>query len=479
MAQYRCSVKNVLSRGKGASVSRSLAYVMREKIEDERTGESFDYSGHKDKALFKGVFAPQNAPDWVRDFKAFANEIERAEKRKDAQLALPIELSLAHELTLEQNQWMMQDFIKENFTRKGYAVAASIHEPPHDGDERNIHAHLLVSLRTIDENGFAKTKHAQQENYLNRTERTEAWRQSWEKQLKHHLTRHGFEKEASEVSCLSLEAQGIEREATKHLGPTAAYLERHKDGSDRGDINREIEARNKERERLELEARMVGLELTELAKSDTKREALNAAFKNAHIAADRADDFATILQRRGFSLTYEGGSLLAHDSEGNVFPADEKDFGGLFPEKLFYKLHKHFEEQKENPPQIENTASDELTHKEKADSRKAATLYDRADMVSQQHDAMRHLKDREKQARKVADVERREEAHGKAQDSFADRKGADTQKREDRNARTEQTDAKRAQTQKEILKEIFETKFGRGHNEQDREAWGRERERER
>lgn len=266
MAQYRCSIKARIGRAKGGSVVRAASYIAREKIDNTRTGETFDFSKHKDGALWVGTFAPQNAPEWARDVSQLANEIEKAEKYKNAQLALPIELSLAHELTLEQNRWMLQDFVKENFTRKGYATIAAIHEPPEHGNSRNIHAHLLVSLRKIDESGFAPTKAEQQKNYLKRRERVEELRQSWEHHLKRHLARHNFVREAEEVSCKSLDAQGIDREATKHLGPVAAHMESEGQQTELGDKNREIEARNKERERLKIEARTVARELAEAEK---------------------------------------------------------------------------------------------------------------------------------------------------------------------------------------------------------------------
>ena len=74
---------------------------------------------------------------------------------------------------------------------------------------------------------------------------------------------------------------------------------------------------------------------------------------------------------------------------------------------------------------------------------------------------------------------RPEQERGQEQSGFADRKDAGQQKREDKTARTEQTDAMKAHTQKEIMRELFEKKFGKGHNENDREGWERERDRER
>ena len=69
---------------------------------------------------------------------------------------------------LATQQPLMQDFVREQFQRKGYAAHFAIHPPDRDGDDRNIHAHVLVTLRKIDEHGFARTKAEQQERYRNR-----------------------------------------------------------------------------------------------------------------------------------------------------------------------------------------------------------------------------------------------------------------------------------------------------------------------
>jgi len=146
LADYRCQLKPRLSRSNGASVVRAVSYLARDKLHDERTGADYDYSAKKQDVLFAGAYAPKGAPAWAHDIEKLANEIEKSEKRKDAQVALPLELSLPHELTLEQNRWLLQDFISENFTRKDYAAIAAIHAAPEGGDPRNIHAHLLLAF---------------------------------------------------------------------------------------------------------------------------------------------------------------------------------------------------------------------------------------------------------------------------------------------------------------------------------------------
>src|SRR5271169_2373228 len=99
-----------------------------------------------------------DAPDWAHDLGQLVNEVERFEKRSDSQLAMNLDIALPHEMTLEQNRRLMQDFVREEFQRKGYAAHVGIHAPDLEGDDRNVHAHVLVTLRKIDRDGFARTK---------------------------------------------------------------------------------------------------------------------------------------------------------------------------------------------------------------------------------------------------------------------------------------------------------------------------------
>jgi hypothetical protein len=229
VAIYHFHVNPNISRGKGQSVIASAAYRAREKLTNERTGEIKDFSRKHGDVLFSGLFAPKDAPAWARYREKLWNEVERVEKRKDAQLARDFDVALPHELTLEQNRYLLQDFIKENFTRKGYVVDLSIHKP--DGDERNIHAHLLVTLRKMTPDGFARTKSEEQDNYRNRSAYTEALRESWERHVNRHLERHG---QQARIDRRTLAAQGIEREPTQHLGPNVAAMAKKGIETDRG-----------------------------------------------------------------------------------------------------------------------------------------------------------------------------------------------------------------------------------------------------
>src|SRR5580693_1841205 len=106
---YHLNVK-VVSRGGGQSVIAKGAYNAREKILEERTGETKDYSRAQDRPLWSGIFAGKDAPEWAQDRAQLWNAADRAEKRKDAQLAYNFIGSLPHQLTDQQREYIVKDF---------------------------------------------------------------------------------------------------------------------------------------------------------------------------------------------------------------------------------------------------------------------------------------------------------------------------------------------------------------------------------
>lgn len=238
MAIYHLDA-GIIGRGRGHSAVAAAAYRARTALEDDRFGKTRDYTrayGGND-LLFAGIYAPANAPDWAQDREKLWNQVERAEKRVDAQLARDFTIALPHELTPEQNRWLLQDFIKEQFTRKGYAVDLSIHKAHEHGDDRNVHAHMMVAMRTIGPDGFARKKDRSE----NSTAQLQQWREAWARHANHHLERHGHE---ARIDHRSLAEQGVDREPSVHMGKAAAAMERRGEISERGELNRAIEARN-------------------------------------------------------------------------------------------------------------------------------------------------------------------------------------------------------------------------------------------
>lgn len=246
MASYHCTATPV-SRGKGKSVIAKAAYNAREKLRDERTNEIKDYSQHGEEPVFSGLFIPKDAPEWAQNREALWNAVEAREKRKDAVPALEIEAALPHELTDEQRKHIVIDFVREEFLRKGYAADVNIHPPPREpeeGKEPNHHVHILIARREIGPNGLdgELLKHGPEE--------LEHWREKWAERGARELRKAGFDIEADryEVGHLKIEqqreaaiergdlehAEALNREPTKHRGPTVDAMERRGIETERG-----------------------------------------------------------------------------------------------------------------------------------------------------------------------------------------------------------------------------------------------------
>jgi ATP-dependent exoDNAse (exonuclease V) alpha subunit len=236
MAIFHLNAK-VISRGKGQSAIAAAAYRSGERLRDKQADEQKFYRSREERIVFTDIMAPKDAPEWAHDRNSLWNQAERAERRKDAQLAREIEVSLPHELTEQQREWLVKDFAREAFVRQGYVVDIAIHAPDKTSDARNHHAHLMVTMRTLGPEGFA----AKKDRDLNSKEQMVAWREQWAKLANRHLERHGHE---ARIDHRSLEARGVDREPTIHLGYAANEMAQRGGQSDRMDELRSILARN-------------------------------------------------------------------------------------------------------------------------------------------------------------------------------------------------------------------------------------------
>jgi hypothetical protein len=144
---------------------------------------------------------------------------------------------------------MLTDFCRE-VTRGTRRIAdANMHKAPKHGDDRNIHAHILLTVREIGQDGSTGKR-------LEVTpEQLDNWKEKWAARGARELRKAAFSLEADrwavghltkEKQCdaalkrLDLEhAATLMGPATKHLGPEAAAMERNGKGSDRSDIRRE------------------------------------------------------------------------------------------------------------------------------------------------------------------------------------------------------------------------------------------------
>ena len=164
---------SVISRSQGRSATASIAYRAAERIEDRRTGLVFDYAarGGVDHAE---ILAPDHAPDWVRDRSELWNRVEEAETRKNSQVAREVRVALPSELSHGERVELVRDFARSQFVARGMVADIALHAPGRAGDERNHHAHILLTTREVDAEGFT-TKNRD----WNKVEVLEGWREGW------------------------------------------------------------------------------------------------------------------------------------------------------------------------------------------------------------------------------------------------------------------------------------------------------------
>ncbi len=276
MAIFHLSAK-VISRGKGQSAIAAAAYRSGERLYDEQAAQQKYYPSRDERIVFTDIMAPKDAPEWAHDRDELWNRAERAEKRKDAQLAREIEVSLPHELNDRQREWLIKDFARETFVRNGYAVDIAIHAPDRTSDDRNYHAHLMVTMRTLGPEGFAAKKDPE----MNRREQLGEWREKWAHLANRHLERHGHE---ARIDHRSLKEQGIDREATVHLGYAANEMTQRGAQSDKMDALRDILARNE----IRVDMKAIERELKALENEEAKQQRAHAAERAAAEKAKQA-----------------------------------------------------------------------------------------------------------------------------------------------------------------------------------------------
>lgn len=284
MAIYSLQVKTV-SRSQGRSVVAAAAYRAAQNIADDRLGVVWDFTS-KRGVLHSEIIAPAGAPEWVYDRSELWNAAERTEDKstrwQTATVGRDIILALPYELTHEQRLAAVREFAAGLVARYGVAVDFALHAPDRHSDERNHHAHLLMTTRRIGPNGFgAKTREL--DGFRNGSLEIEAIRKMWE-----HIGNRALEQAGVDIriDCRTLVDQGLDREATVHLGPVASGLERKGAATDIGDRNRAARTRNAERERMAGERDTASAEIIDLAAERARREQereLRAAVRSHHL----------------------------------------------------------------------------------------------------------------------------------------------------------------------------------------------------
>jgi len=126
----------------------AAAYRSAGRLRDERQGIEHDFSRKRD-VVHTEIIAPENAPDWMRDRDQLWNAVELVERRKDAQLAREIEVSLPRELDRDARLELVRGFVDREFVERGMIADVAVHEGrARDGLEQP-HAHIMLTMREL------------------------------------------------------------------------------------------------------------------------------------------------------------------------------------------------------------------------------------------------------------------------------------------------------------------------------------------
>jgi hypothetical protein len=246
MATFVASTKPV-SRSSGRSAVAAAAYRSAERLTNDRDGMTHDYRA-RDGVEATFILAPDGQS---ADRSQLWNAAEAAEKRSDARTAREWILALPHELTGVEREHLVGGFAAELVDRYGVAVDVAIHSPGREGDDRNHHAHLLMTTREVArlESGALAfgPKAALELSDGDRAKRglgrgsdeITTLREAWSQRVNASLERAGVDER---VSHLSRKAQGLDGPGEVKLGPAASAMERRGERTEAGDRNRAIMA---------------------------------------------------------------------------------------------------------------------------------------------------------------------------------------------------------------------------------------------
>ena len=143
----------VISRGNGRSAVAAAAYMSCGRIYNDYDGVQHDYT-RKQGLVWQQIFLPERAPAEWQERATLWNAVEENEKTKDSRLAREFVVALPVELKPDEWKELLSEFIQEQFVSDGMCADVCIH----DTDGHNPHAHIMLTVRPLDEQGVWQYK---------------------------------------------------------------------------------------------------------------------------------------------------------------------------------------------------------------------------------------------------------------------------------------------------------------------------------
>lgn len=259
IAIYHCTIK-IVKRSEGRSAVAAAAYRSGQKLTNEWDGMTHDYT-HKGGVIHSEILLPAHAPPAFQDRSTLWNSVEQAEKSSKSQLAREIEIALPVELDRQAQLALVRAYIKDNFVSAGMCADFSLH----DKGDGNPHAHIMLTMRPLEQSGEWGAKcrkeyltdqrgqripdgkggwknHRADTTDWNDKDKAEQWRAAWAEYANRALEQTG---RPERIDHRSYKRQGKEQLPTVHMGVAATRMEQRGISTDKGNVNRQIAADNK------------------------------------------------------------------------------------------------------------------------------------------------------------------------------------------------------------------------------------------
>ena len=251
---------SIRQRSKRQSAVAGAAYQSGEKLFSEYDGKTKNYRYKAPEVVCSEILLPPNAPPEYQDRQTLWNAAEGIEKQWNSQLSRGIIMALPNEIPREHYDGLVRDYCMEQFVSKGMCVDFAIHDK-YDG---NPHAHIMLTMRSMDEQGRWNPKahkvydldengdrivlpsgeyKRHKENVVdwNNQVNAEIWRAAWATAVNLCYERNNS---PVRIDLRSFERQGIDQTPTVHLGPAVSHMEDKGIQTEIGHFNREIKAHN-------------------------------------------------------------------------------------------------------------------------------------------------------------------------------------------------------------------------------------------
>ncbi|WP_201542862.1 MobQ family relaxase [Psychrobacter faecalis] len=248
MAIYHLSTKPV-SRSSGRTATASIAYRAGIAIKDERTGKEHDYT-KRSGVIETTLHTPNNLQI---DRAELWNLAETTETRKNSRTAREIVVNLPYELDESCRSELVNDFAKELANKYGVAVDLAVHLPDAEGDNRNHHAHIMLTTRKLErlESGrIALTSKSQLEmsntqlkerDLPTASDELKLIRKQWADLTNDYMKERNI---PVTIDHRSHAERGLDQLPTQKLGWEASAMERKGIATDKGNYNRMVKEYN-------------------------------------------------------------------------------------------------------------------------------------------------------------------------------------------------------------------------------------------